>query len=171
MKHLLVKSVYVSVIYTHIHKVSLYFAICGPPVDQRYVYHSGRRWTTDGLPEANLTIVLCNKIQNNYFWKIIHLKQMNLSLDSLFSRSVKTNAVQQCLRWSHQRTTIGPPTKSQSPADNTVYWWSISGPLSAANDKLFYWSTGGPPSVTKNVDWWSTSAPLLGAFYGGSMVA
>ena len=53
-------------------------------------------------------------------------------------------------------------------ANNKVYWWSISGPLSAANDKLFYWSTGGPPSVTNNVDWWPTSDPLLGAFYGGN---
>ena len=80
-------------IYTHIHKVSNYFAVCGPPVGQQYVYHAGRRWTTDGPPVANLTIFLCNKIQNSYFWKVIHLKQMNLSQDSLSSRSVKTNAV------------------------------------------------------------------------------
>ena len=56
-------------------------------------------------------------------------------------------------------------------ANNKVYRWSISGPLSAANDQLLYWSTGGPPSVTNNVDWWPTSGPLLGAFYGASVVA
>ena len=114
MWHLLFKNVGVSVIYTHIHKVSNYFAVCGPPVGQQYVYHAGRRWTTDGPPVANLTIFSCNKIQNSYFWKVIHLKQMNLSQDSLSSRSVKTNAVQQSLRCSHQRTTIGPPTKYSS---------------------------------------------------------
>ena len=45
IEHLLFKNVGVSVIYTHIHKVSNYFAVCGPPVDQQYVYHSDRRWT------------------------------------------------------------------------------------------------------------------------------
>ena len=98
----------------HIHKVSNYFPIGEPPLDQQYVYHSGRKWTTDGPPVAKLTIILCNKIQNNYFWKVIHLKQINLSQDSLFSRSVKTNDVQKSLRCSHQRTTIGPPTKYSS---------------------------------------------------------
>ena len=44
------------------HKVSNYFAVCGPPVGQQYVYHAGRRWTTDGPPVANLTIFSCNKI-------------------------------------------------------------------------------------------------------------
>ena len=71
------------------------------------------------------------------------------------------------LWWRDQLIDSGPLLA----ANNKVYWWSISGPLSAPNDKLFYWSTGGPPSVTNNVDWWPTSGPLLGAFYGGSVVA
>ena len=84
MLHLLFKNVGVSAIYTHIHKVSNYFAVCGPPVDQQYVYHSFIRWTTDGSLVANLTIFFCNKIQNNYFWKVIHLKQMNLTKTASF---------------------------------------------------------------------------------------
>ena len=32
----------------------------------------------------------------------------------IFSRSVKTNAIQQSLRFSHQRATIGPPTTYSS---------------------------------------------------------
>ena len=71
------------------------------------------------------------------------------------------------LWWRDQLVGSGPLLA----AKNKDYWWSISGPLSAANDKLFYWSTGGPPLVTNNVHWWPTSGPLLGAFYGGSVVA
>ena len=70
------------------------------------------------------------------------------------------------LWWCKQLIGSGPLLA----ANNKAYRWSITGPLLAANDKHFYWSTGGPPSVTNNVDWWPTSAPLLGAFYGGSVV-
>ena len=66
----------------------------------------GHRWTnsmctiqTEGGPLMDhqwqiLQLFCANKLQNNCFWKVIHLKQMNLSQDSLFSRSVKTSAVQ-----------------------------------------------------------------------------
>ena len=70
--------------------------------------------------------------------------------------------------WCDQLVDSGPPLT----ADNKVYWWSISGLLSVANDTLFYGSTGVPPSVANNkVDRWPTSGPLLGAFYGGSLMA
>ena len=69
--------------------------------------------------------------------------------------------------WRDQLGDSGPPLA----ANNKVYWWSISGALSVANDNIFYGSTGGPPSIANNkVDKWSTSGPLLGAFYGGSLV-
>ena len=63
------KNVDVSVIYTHMHKVFNYFAISGLSVDQQYVYHLGRRWTTDGPPVANLTIFCVIKFRTTTFGK------------------------------------------------------------------------------------------------------
>ena len=51
-------------------------------------------------------------------------------------------------------------------ADNKVYWWSISGPLSVANDKFSI----GPPVAHPHEP--PTSSPLLpSTFYDGSLVA
>ena len=86
--------------YTHIHKVSNYFAICGPPVDQQYVYHSGRRWTTDGPPVANLTIFCVIKFKTATHTMSNSHKPNKFKQRHYFSRSVKTNAVQQTL--AHQ---------------------------------------------------------------------
>ena len=136
---------------TQKHKESNYFAIGGPPLDQKYVYHSDRQWTTDGLTVASLTIVLCNKIQNNNFWKVIHLNQLNLRQDGLFSGSVKTNAVQQSLRCSHQRTTIGPPTMYSSYRSRM----HVSDKKKICNSFRFYQKT----KLEKGFCWQKRSGP------------
>ena len=48
-------------------------------------------------------------------WEVAQVKAlMNSNMTLTVPRSVKTNAVQQSLRFSHQRTTFGPPTKYSS---------------------------------------------------------